>query len=228
MSDIPATGVAFKLTLIRTPSAVRYEATDGVCPVCGAICERQNVNGRLIDDASYQHCTNPGCGWSLHNPVWAPPMVLGEDHEALLVEALREVQAFRGTTSSGTERDQRQTMIADWARLAFGHDEATSLPQRGIRLLEETIEAFQAVGGAEDKAIELVKYVFARPAGKIGQELGGVAVTTLALAAAAGLSADEEERREVQRVLNKPLGEFTARNAAKNAAGFLVAEGKTP
>lgn len=36
--------------------------------------------------------------------------------------------------------------------------------------------------------------------------------TVLALAAAAGLSADEEECREVQRVLNKPVSEFTARN----------------
>ena len=119
-------------------------------------------------------------------------------------------------------RNHRQTMIAIWAREAFGEAEATSIPQRGLRLLEEAIEAFQACGGDEAMAHKLVSYVFARPPGTIGQELGGVAVTVLALAAAAGLSADEEECREVQRVLSKPLGEFTARNANKNAAGFRI------
>jgi NTP pyrophosphatase (non-canonical NTP hydrolase) len=130
------------------------------------------------------------------------------------------------TTGFPTERrlsrDQRQEMIASWAEVAFGRGEATSLPQRGLRLLEEAIEAFQACGGDEAKAHELVAYVFGRDKGEIGQELGGVAVCTLALAAAAGLSADEEEAREIHRVLSKPIAEFTARNAAKNAAGFLV------
>jgi NTP pyrophosphatase (non-canonical NTP hydrolase) len=122
----------------------------------------------------------------------------------------------------GQSRNQRQTAIADWACRAFGEAEATSLPQRGLRLLEEAIEAFQACGGDEAIAQRLVTFVFARPKGTIGQELGGVAVTTLALAAAAGLSADDEECREVHRVLNKPLREFTHRNASKNAAGFKI------
>ena len=119
-------------------------------------------------------------------------------------------------------RDQRQAMITDWARMAFGEAEATGIPQRGLRLLEEAIEAFQACGGDEAIAHKLVKYVFEHPLGQIGQELGGVAVTVLALAAAAGLSADEEECREIHRVLSKPLREFTERNANKNAAGFRI------
>ena len=123
-------------------------------------------------------------------------------------------------------RGQRQEKVAIWAELAFGRDQATSLPQRGVRLLEEAIEAFQACGGDEAMAHKLVSFVFARPPGEVGQELGGVAVTVLLLAAAAGLSADEEECREVHRVLTKPVGEFTARNASKNAAGFLVEQRK--
>jgi len=119
-------------------------------------------------------------------------------------------------------RDQRQLMITNWARAAFGEAEATGIPQRGLRLLEEAIEAFQACGGDEAIAHKLVKYVFERPPGQIGQELGGVAVTVLALAAAAGLSADEEECREIHRVLSKPISEFTQRNASKNAAGFKM------
>lgn len=119
-------------------------------------------------------------------------------------------------------RDERQALIVSWTERAFSREEATSVPQRGLRLLEEAIEAFQACGGDEAIAHKLVSYVFGRPAGAVGQELGGVAVTVLALAAAAGLSADEEECREVHRVLSKPLGEFTQRNASKNAAGFKI------
>lgn len=120
-------------------------------------------------------------------------------------------------------RDQRQAMIASWAESAFGREEATGIPQRGLRLLEEAIEAFQACGGDEAIAQKLVAFVFGRPPGTIGQELGGVAVTVLALAAAAKLSADQEEAREIHRVLSKPIGEFTQRNANKNAAGFKIA-----
>lgn len=130
------------------------------------------------------------------------------------------------TTDHDTERElpraQRQEVLASWAAQAFGSDQATSIPQRGLRLLEEAIEAFQASGGDEAMAHKLVTFVFERPPGTVGQELGGVAVTSLLLAAAAGLSADEEECREMHRVLSKPLREFTERNANKNAAGFLI------
>jgi hypothetical protein len=112
-------------------------------------------------------------------------------------------------------RDRRQAMVMAWAELAFGREEATGLPQRGLRLLEEAIEVFQACGGAVEIAHELVTAMFGRPCGTIGQELGGVAVSLLALAAASGLSADMEECRELHRVLSKPVEEFSRRNATK-------------
>lgn len=121
---------------------------------------------------------------------------------------------------TSVERDQRQKIVAEWCRAAFGDKQATALPQRGVRLLEEAIEAYQAAGGYKTMAHLLVDFVFERPVGQLNQELGGVAVTLLALAQAAGLSADAEEVREIQRILAKPLAEFTARNEVKNAAGF--------
>ena len=144
------------------------------------------------------------------------------DYLARAIVAADEAVTSKFSVERNLPRDQRQVMITDWAKMAFGGVEATSLPQRGLRLLEEATEAFQACGGDEAIAHKLVAYVFARPPGEIGQELGGVAVTVLALAAAAGLSADEEECREVHRVLSKPLREFTERNANKNAAGLLI------
>jgi NTP pyrophosphatase (non-canonical NTP hydrolase) len=120
-------------------------------------------------------------------------------------------------------RDARQKTVADWCAAAFGIDHASSLPQRGIRLVEEAIEAAQAAGCERAMVHKLVDYVFDRPAGTIAQELGGVGVTALALAQAAGLSADKCEADEVARVLAKPLEHFTARNQVKNAAGFNTA-----
>ena len=120
------------------------------------------------------------------------------------------------------QRNQRQADVFAWAQAAFTVEQATSLPQRGLRLLEEAIEAFQATGGDPGMAHRLVDYVFARPVGELRQELGGVGIGVLALAAAAGMSADEVERFEVERVLGRPLEHFQRRNAEKNAAGFLV------
>ena len=125
-------------------------------------------------------------------------------------------------------RDRRQAMIAAWAELAFGREEATGLPQRGLRLLEEAIEVFQACGAPAELAHELVTHVFKRPCGMIGQELGGVAVSLLALAAAAGRSADAEECLEIHRVLTRPVEDFSRRNAAKNAAGFKISAAPAP
>lgn len=121
-------------------------------------------------------------------------------------------------------RDQRQGMISAWAETAFGYEEALGLPQRALRLLEEALELFQACDGNAEIARELVSHVFRQPQGRIGQELGGVAICVLALAAAAGLSADDEECREIHRVLSKPVDEFTRRNAVKSKAGFKISE----
>lgn len=121
-------------------------------------------------------------------------------------------------------RDGRQKIVADWCAAAFGADQAGNIEQRGIRLLEEAIELYQACGGSQAMAENLVAFIFRRPAGEIAQELGGVGVTALTLASAAGLSADLAEANEVARVLAKPLEHFAARNRAKNDAGFRAAD----
>jgi hypothetical protein len=117
-------------------------------------------------------------------------------------------------------RDQRQRAVFEWCCAAFTEEQATSLSQRGLRLAEEAIEACQACGTDPDKLHKLIDYVYGRPAGTIEQELGGIGVTTLALAAAAGLSAKECEISEVKRVLSKETSHFAARNQIKNDAGF--------
>jgi len=131
--------------------------------------------------------------------------------------------AALSTLPAPPDRDARQKRVAEWCAAAFGVGQASSVEQRGLRLLEEAIEAYQAAGCNPEQAHKLVDFVFARPPGALAQELGGVGITTLALANACGASAEAEEVRELNRVLSKPLAHFAARNQAKNDAGFEAA-----
>jgi NTP pyrophosphatase (non-canonical NTP hydrolase) len=121
-----------------------------------------------------------------------------------------------------TERDHRQAETHAWCVAAFGDYDARSIPQRGLRLVEEAIELAQACGCDPAMLHRLIDHVYAKPVGELRQELGGLGVTLLALAQATGLSADDAEVREIERVRAKPLAHFAARNAAKKAAGFHV------
>jgi NTP pyrophosphatase (non-canonical NTP hydrolase) len=135
--------------------------------------------------------------------------------------AIEQVRLLAATKPAGTGlRSARQAQVFNWCVAAFGEAHALSLRQRGLRLAEEAIEAAQACEVDLEQLINLVRFVYTRPVGDLAQELGGIGVTVLALAAAANLDADGEEAREVTRVLAKDLAHFHARNAAKNAAGF--------
>lgn len=117
-------------------------------------------------------------------------------------------------------RNVRQAKIYGWLCDAFGYEESSSIPHRGIRLLEESAEAAHAAGVDLAMAHKMLDYVWSRPKGELEQELGGVGVTVLGLAHAAGLLADACEKKEVDRVLSKPIEHFRQRNALKNEAGF--------
>lgn len=117
-------------------------------------------------------------------------------------------------------RGVRQTIVREWGSAAFGDDQMSSVPQRCVRLFEEVAETCQAGGADLAQLHRLIDFVYARPAGDLRQEIGGVGVCLLALAAAADISADDAEVDEIERVLAKPIEHFTARNQAKNDAGF--------
>lgn len=126
---------------------------------------------------------------------------------------------------------QAQTIA--WVYEAFGQD---SVLQRAIRLHEEATEALQAAAyrGVDptdtnlviikDIAHQQVDYIFSRPPDALDRELGGVGLTLLALAATAGLDADECEQQELDRVLARPPEHWKARNENKNALGFKAPE----
>lgn len=128
----------------------------------------------------------------------------------------------RQAMSNQTSRDARQKVVTDWGMAAFGLEQMTSIPQRALRLLEEAVELYQAAGADAAMAHRLIDYVFARPVGEVRKELGGVGVCVLAMASACGITAEETEIAEVQRLISRSPIEFTQRNAAKNAAGFAA------
>lgn len=120
-------------------------------------------------------------------------------------------------------RMERQRAVYDWALRCFGEAHVNSLPQRALRLLEEAVEAYQATGGPKEAADNCVNVVFSRPIGELYQELGGIGVTLLCLAQAAGLDANQAEHDEVKRVLSLPPEHFRKRNQEKNALGLNLA-----
>jgi hypothetical protein len=136
--------------------------------------------------------------------------------------AAETVYALTGNDGKPLSRSTRQRSVHEWCVAAFGDNHAHSIEQRGIRLVEEAIETGQACNCDKDMVHRLVDYVYARPAGAMFQEIGGVGVTLLALSEAAMIDADQAEAAEFNRVLSKPLEHFAARNDAKNAAGFNV------
>lgn len=119
-------------------------------------------------------------------------------------------------------RDLRQRAVHEWCAAAFGADHASSVEQRAVRFLEESIELYQACDGTAAMAHKLIDYIFARPVGAAEQEFGGVDVTLLALAAAKRLSAEDLGKAEFERIKQKPLEYYSKRNAEKGAAGFDV------
>lgn len=119
-------------------------------------------------------------------------------------------------------RAKRQAEGAQWCADTFGIEHQSSVRQRGVRNLEEAIEVYQAAGGSRAMALKLVTHVFANEPGNLAQELGGLGLTTLLLAAAAGLDADECEAKELARVQSKSAEHFRKRNEAKNNAGFYA------
>ena len=136
-----------------------------------------------------------------------------------LQRRMSEMVVERQAASRYGGRDRRQKMILGWALRVFG-PQAGSLWERAMRLAEEAMEAAQAAGVDYEKILNLAIRVYGRPPGELRRELGAVSVTLAAFCEVAGLSADEVERDEVDRVLSVPEEQFQKRQAERVAAGL--------
>lgn len=131
-----------------------------------------------------------------------------------------DLKPFDGATAFVRERSF-QSAVAEWMLACFGKEIATDRLERGDRFIEEALELAQTVPGfSADRAHALVDYVFARPMGGRGQEVGGVMLTLAALCNSFGLRIDAEADAELARVWTK-IEAIRAKQAAKPTGSAL-------
>jgi NTP pyrophosphatase (non-canonical NTP hydrolase) len=107
-----------------------------------------------------------------------------------------------------------QDRVDAWIQHCFGPAIGADKVERNHRFIEEALELVQAGGCTASEAHQLVDYVFGRPVGEMGQEVGGVMNTLAALCTAHGIDLDHEAEKELQRVWQK-LDQIRAKQAAK-------------
>lgn len=107
-----------------------------------------------------------------------------------------------------------QGRVHEWMLTCFSVNSAFDPVERNHRFLEESLELVQSLGLTKSEALQLVDYVYGRPAGEAKQEVGGVLVTLAALCTAAGLSMTACSELEVKRIWTK-IEQIRAKQAAK-------------
>jgi hypothetical protein len=93
-----------------------------------------------------------------------------------------------------------QSSAFAWAVECFGKEVATDKTERGFRFFEESVELVQAIGISKEDCLKLVDYVYGRPIGEPGDEVGGVLITLAVLCEACDLGMAEESEAALQRV----------------------------
>ena len=196
------------------------------------------TNDQTVTQA-LESCPNPWCG--SHNTddseIWEAqrPIVVGSrgsDEKAVACPVcpitgpwkISEAEAITAwntrTAHSGEVRDF-QSEVGEWMLACFGEEIAADKIERADRFIEEALELAQTIPGfTVERARALVEYVFARPVGERGQEVGGVGVTLAALCNTFGLNIREEWERELTRVWTK-VEAIRAKQATKPTGSAL-------
>jgi NTP pyrophosphatase (non-canonical NTP hydrolase) len=120
------------------------------------------------------------------------------------------------------QRTQRQSAILEWANATFGEATASNTGERIRRFAEESIELIQATGLDKQAIHNIIDHVYAKRVGNVALEIGQVGVSLLALAEHLGISAEEEERKEFQRISSLPSEHWQARQNAKADKGLAL------
>lgn len=107
-----------------------------------------------------------------------------------------------------------QVKVVEWMLACFGIKISRDKAERNHRFFEEACELVQAGGCSKEECLQLVDYVFNRPAGVLEQEVGGVTVTLAALCFANEISMNQCAESELGRNLNK-IEKIRAKQAAK-------------
>lgn len=136
-------------------------------------------------------------------------------------ETKQKVISHRLTPRQDEVREGFQVEVGRWMLACFGEEIAADRIERADRFIEEALELAQTVPGfTVERARALVEYVFARPVGEMGQEVGGVGVTLAALCNTYAIDIAAEWERELARVWTK-VDAIRAKQASK-PVGFAL------
>lgn len=92
-----------------------------------------------------------------------------------------------------------QYKLRTWLVACLGEAALMSPEDRALRVLEEAVELAQAAGIDHAKAIEQVHHTYARPIGKLNQEVAGTLNTVLLMAECLGEDAIHLGETELRR-----------------------------
>ena len=120
-----------------------------------------------------------------------------------------------------------QQRVQPWLMECFGPVISADKQERNHRFLEEALETVQAAGCTASEAHQLVDYVFGRPVGELGQEVGGAMTTLAALCLANGIDMHAEAEKELARVWTM-VEKIRAKQAAKPKHSPLPAAPAAP
>ncbi len=120
-----------------------------------------------------------------------------------------------------------QQRVHPWLMECFGPAISADKQERNHRFLEEALETVQAGGCTASEAHQLVDYVFGRPVGELGQEVGGAMTTLAALCLAHGIDMHAEAEKELARVWTM-VEKIRAKQAAKPKHSPLPAAPAAP
>lgn len=107
-----------------------------------------------------------------------------------------------------------QKRVGVWMRDTFCEELVMSPVERRRRLIEETLELAQSLGGDEEEVLNIARYVHSRPIGEPKQEVGGNIVTLACLCESMGIDMMHEGEVELERIWQNQ-DKIRAKNAAK-------------
>lgn len=107
-----------------------------------------------------------------------------------------------------------QERVQAWFVACFGAQATSDKTTRTHRFLEEALELAQSCDCTEEEAIQLVRYVYSRPAGEKAQEVGGVMTTLSVLCSVQDLALSQCAENELARIWTK-VEQIRVKDAAK-------------
>lgn len=93
-----------------------------------------------------------------------------------------------------------QKKVGEWMKEVFPPEVVNNIEERNLRFIEESVELVQSFGLGKEQVLKIVEYVYGRPKGEPGQEVGGVKLTLAALCNAALINMKVAGNLELDRV----------------------------